>query len=239
MSISPVTAALCDDVANTLYIVSDRFASRARKSSTTGAWTPWTPTTSLSASVTANGTGSSTCRPSAGPGAPLMLLFHGFGGTGSREIVAVRDQADRHGVVVVAPDSRGQSWDIIVSGRFGPDVEFVDQLMAVVPQRYDIDPTRFAVSGISDGASYALCVGPRNDCTTIAFSPGFAFPGEGDARPRIFMSHGTRDPILAVREHPAHRRELHTSRLPAALPRVRRRPHRPPRGRRRRLRLVA
>src|SRR4051812_19046897 len=133
---------------------------------------------------------------SAGPGAPLMLLFHGFGGTGSREIVAVRDQADHHGVVVVAPDSRGQSWDIIVSGRFGPDVEFVDQLMAVVPQRYDIDPTRFAVSGISDGASYALCVGPRNDCTTIAFSPGFAFPGEGEARPRIFMSHGTRDPIL-------------------------------------------
>ena len=133
---------------------------------------------------------------SAGPGAPLMLLFHGFGGTGSREIVAVRAQADRRGVVVVAPDSRGQSWDIIVSGRFGPDVEFVDKLMTVVPQRYDIDPTRFAVSGISDGASYALCVGPRNDCTTIAFSPGFAFPGEGDARPRIFMSHGTRDTIL-------------------------------------------
>ena len=90
---------------------------------------------------------------SAGPGAPLMLLFHGFGGTGSREIVAVRQQADDHGVIVVAPDSRGQSWDIIVSGRFGPDVEFVDQLMAVVPQRYDIDPRRFAVSGISDGAS--------------------------------------------------------------------------------------
>src|SRR6478609_2999655 len=86
---------------------------------------------------------------SAGPGAPLMLLFHGFGGTGSREIVAVRQPAERHGVMVV------------------------------VPERYDIDPRRFAVSGISDGASYALCVGPRNDCTTIAFSAGFAFPGEG------------------------------------------------------------
>lgn len=133
---------------------------------------------------------------SAGHAAPLMLLFHGFGGTGRREIAAVRAQAERHGVIVVAPDSRGQSWDIIVSGRFGPDVEFVDKLMTVVPERYDVDPTRFAVSGISDGASYALCVGPRNDCTTIAFSPGFAFPGEGDARPRIFMSHGTRDAIL-------------------------------------------
>jgi phospholipase/carboxylesterase len=134
--------------------------------------------------------------PSAGPGAPLMLLFHGFGGTGAREIAAVREPAERHGTVVVALDSRGQSWDIIVNGRFGADVEFVDQVMAVVPQRYDIDARRFAVSGISDGASYALCVGPRNDCTTIAFSPGFAFPGEGDARPRVFLSHGTHDPIL-------------------------------------------
>jgi phospholipase/carboxylesterase len=134
--------------------------------------------------------------PTAGPRAPLLLFFHGFGGTGTRELPAVQAQADRHGVIVVAPDSRGPSWDIIVSGRFGPDVEFVDQLMAVVPARYDIDPERFAVGGVSDGASYALCVGPRNDCTTIALSPGFAFPGEGDARPRIFVSHGTRDAVL-------------------------------------------
>jgi phospholipase/carboxylesterase len=134
--------------------------------------------------------------PSAGPGAPLMLLFHGFGGTGRREIVAVREAADRHGVVVVAPDSRKQTWDVIVSGKFGPDVEFVDRVMTTVPSTYDVDPTQLAVAGISDGASYALCVGPRNDCTTIAFSPGFAFPGEQPARPRVFMSHGTRDPVL-------------------------------------------
>lgn len=133
---------------------------------------------------------------SAGASAPLLLLFHGFGGTGTREIGAVRAHAERHGVVVVAPDSRGQSWDVIVDRRFGPDVAFLERVMEMVLQRYDVDPERFAVGGISDGASYALCLGPRNDSTTIAFSPGFAYPGEGAGRPRIFISHGAHDPVL-------------------------------------------
>src|SRR5699024_1163884 len=67
--------------------------------------------------------------------------------------------------------------------------------------RYAIDPSRVAIGGFSDGASYALSLGIANGdlfSHVIAFSPGFvAAPGEV-GRPRIFVSHGTRDEVLPV-----------------------------------------
>jgi phospholipase/carboxylesterase len=127
----------------------------------------------------------------------LMLLFHGFSGNGRGAIEAVRTQAARYGVIVVAPDSRGQTWDILEKGHFGPDLTFINRVMKSARELCEF--TQFAVTGISDGASYALCLGPGNDFTTIAFSPGFSFPGEGEKRQPIFISHGTADHVLSFR----------------------------------------
>ena len=55
-----------------------------------------------------------------------ILFLHGAGGRGRRELRAVLAAADRYGVVVIAPDSRGVSWDIL-QGGFGADVEFIDR----------------------------------------------------------------------------------------------------------------
>ena len=60
---------------------------------------------------------------------------------------------------------------------------------------------RRAVVGFSDGASYALSLGPTNgDLFTrvIAFSPGFASPGARRGMPPVFVSHGTRDGVLPI-----------------------------------------
>jgi phospholipase/carboxylesterase len=108
--------------------------------------------------------------------------------------------ADRYGVVVVAPDSRGVSWDIL-DGGFGPDVAFIDRVLDMVADRCDVDMSRAAIGGISDGASYALSLGVINgDLFTaiIAFSPGFVVASTTNGRPRIFVSHGTADPILPI-----------------------------------------
>jgi len=132
--------------------------------------------------------------------APVMVFLHGAGGTGRRELRAVVAAADRYGTVIVAPDSRGPTWDVI-DGGFGPDVAFIDRALNEVADRCAVDFGRLAVGGISDGASYALSLGMTNGDlfgAIVAFSPGFALPGPLVGRPRVYVSHGTADPVLPI-----------------------------------------
>jgi phospholipase/carboxylesterase len=135
------------------------------------------------------------------PGAPVMVLFHGAGGSGRRELRAAVGAADRYGVVVVAPDSRAMTWDVIVLGGFGADVPFVDRALDAAADRCDADFTRLAVAGISDGASYALSLGLANGDlfeAILAFSPGFVHRVEPVGTPRVFVSHGLTDAVLPI-----------------------------------------
>jgi phospholipase/carboxylesterase len=137
----------------------------------------------------------------AGPGAPLLVFLHGASGTGRAHLRAVLGALDRYGVILVAPDSRGPSWDLIVERRFGPDVAFLDRVLDAVVDRVDADTRRLAIGGVSDGASYALSIGLTNGDvlpTVLAFSPGFLVAPNPTGEPRIFVSHGRSDPILPI-----------------------------------------
>jgi len=103
-------------------------------------------------------------------------------------------------LILLAPDSRGGTWDVI-RGGLGPDVAFIDQALHQTFGRYAIDPAHIAMEGFSDGASYALSLGPCNgDLFThiIAFSPGFMAPPGQQGKPHIFVSHGTHDRVLPI-----------------------------------------
>jgi phospholipase/carboxylesterase len=136
------------------------------------------------------------------PGAPILVFLHGATGSGRGHLRAVLAAADRYGVILVAPDSRGPvTWDLIAERRFGPDVAFLDRALDAVVDRIDGDTGRLAVGGVSDGASYALSMGLGNGDVfpaVLAFSPGFVAVAETTGQPRIFVSHGTRDPILPI-----------------------------------------
>jgi phospholipase/carboxylesterase len=132
--------------------------------------------------------------------APLLLCLHGAGGRGARSIIAMKAQADRAGLLLVAPDSRDTTWDVL-RGGFGPDVRFIDQALAMMFERFDVDPAHVVIDGFSDGASYALSLGiPNGNLFThiLAFSPGFMAPPGANGSPRIFVSHGTRDQVLPI-----------------------------------------
>lgn len=132
--------------------------------------------------------------------APLIVTLHGAGGRGARALEHMRDSADAIGAIVIAPDSVDRTWDVIL-GELGPDVERIDAQLAAVFDAFAIDVDRIAVSGFSDGASYALTLGVTNgDLFThvIAFSPGFLVAPSQIGSPRIFISHGTRDDILPI-----------------------------------------
>jgi len=136
----------------------------------------------------------------AGTPLPLFVMLHG-GGDRAADMRYMFPIAEDLGVAVVAPDARDNTWDGIDS-RIGPDVEFIDAALRHAFQRLPVDPTRLAIGGASDGASYALSLGLANgDLFThlIAFAPGSIFtPGPPAGRPRIFIAHGTRDRVLPI-----------------------------------------
>jgi phospholipase/carboxylesterase len=132
--------------------------------------------------------------------APLALMLHGAGGNAQHGLSLLQRFADESGLLLVAPDSRRQTWDVIAD-RYGADVNYIERALAQTFSRYAVDRKRIAVGGFSDGASYALSLGVANgDLFThvIAFSPGFMSPTRQQGSPRVFISHGTRDQVLPI-----------------------------------------
>jgi phospholipase/carboxylesterase len=131
---------------------------------------------------------------------PLIIGLHGAGGDARRALDGLVPAAEAVGAIALAPQSRGSTWDVIVS-TFGPDVAEIDAALAEVFETYRVDPARIAISGFSDGASYALTLGLANGdlfSAVIAFSPGFSMPPSRHGKPRVFVSHGDRDPVLPI-----------------------------------------
>ena len=132
--------------------------------------------------------------------APLVLMLHGAGGSARGALRPFRELADDAGLVLLAPESRSTTWDAI-RGDYSVDIAFIDRALTSVFQRVAIDPARLTIEGFSDGATYAIGVGLTNGDLfprIVAFSPGFLLPMDPHAKPRLFISHGTRDQILPI-----------------------------------------
>ena len=140
---------------------------------------------------------------SASKPSPLLVLLHGAGQS-AREFTTgaqLSEIFDKDRIVVVIPDSRMPTWDMIYTGDYGPDVRFIDKALALVFSRCRIDPQKIALGGFSDGATYALSLGITNAnffSTVLAFSPGFVKPAVKTGKPRIFIGHGLNDEILPI-----------------------------------------
>jgi predicted esterase len=133
--------------------------------------------------------------------APLMVFLHGAGGSEQGGIRRYTSFADELGFLVLSPASEDSTWDAI-QGRYGVDVRFIDQALQRAFAARTVDPGRLGLSGFSDGASYALGLGLANGDlfgSVLAFSAGFIPDGSTrSGKPRVFMSHGTKDTILPI-----------------------------------------
>lgn len=132
--------------------------------------------------------------------APLVLSLHGAGGNAHHGLALLQGLADEAGFLLLAPSSRGRTWDVILDG-YGPDVRLIDRALEQTFEQYTIDSEHLAVAGFSDGASYALSLGVMNGdlfSHVLAFSPGFMAPNSQQGAPRVFISHGTRDEVLPI-----------------------------------------
>ena len=146
--------------------------------------------------------------------APLLVLFHGAGMSGSDFIEGMRQEADRCGCAMLAIQSQETTWDLTASlaealrkGRkaasdvqFGSDADRVERGLAEMLGRAEIDRSRIVPVGFSDGASYALSLAlanPRLFRSAVAIAPGFVVPPARQVLTQnIFIAHGKADRVL-------------------------------------------
>ena len=132
---------------------------------------------------------------------PLVVALHGAGSMAQGPIDFLTPYAESNRFIVLAPESAGGTWDG-VEGIYGPDLTTIDAALRLTFASCAVDATRICLEGFSDGASYALGVGITNPeifTTVVAFSPGFVTNAEQQSqKPRVFISHGTRDGILPI-----------------------------------------
>lgn len=131
---------------------------------------------------------------------PLLVMLHGATQSAEDMFWYLGSTHEEAGVVVLAPNSRGTTWDAIRS-TFADDVGYLNRALERTFEKVAIDPARVALGGFSDGATYAISLGLINGDlfnSVIAFSPGFVIGGEEHGKPRFFISHGIHDHILPI-----------------------------------------
>lgn len=131
----------------------------------------------------------------------FITLFHGAGGSSGQMISAYKEVADELGLILMAPDSAGQTWDLIQNRQLGQDAAFISEAIGRSLDYFNVDPEHRAISGFSDGASYALSIGlaaGHEFSHIIAFAPGFMAPQAVVDHPKIFISHGRSDTVLNI-----------------------------------------
>ena len=141
------------------------------------------------------------------PHVPLVLAFHGAGGTGAgmRRLTGFAARADRAGIIVAYPDGVRRRWN---DGRRSipapvDDVAFVRQLIDTLSRRYGVDPARVYATGISNGGLLSERLGCDLALRIAAIAPVAAnmpadiAPACRPARPvSVIQINGTADPLV-------------------------------------------
>jgi phospholipase/carboxylesterase len=139
------------------------------------------------------------------PPAPLVVALHGGSGHGRDFLWAWLREARSRGVLVLSPTAVDRTWSIMG----GEDVDAPRLRAAVedVAARYHVDRARVLLTGMSDGATYALLGGLAEGApfTHLAPACGVLHPfllARGDiqnARGRpIYLVHGALDWMFPV-----------------------------------------
>jgi polyhydroxybutyrate depolymerase len=150
-------------------------------------------------------------RPAPAAGAPLVLFFHGHGGTAA--LVADRihfHKAMPEAVVaylqglpgvpgITDPQGVENGWQKQLGEVGDRDLHFVDAVLAQLPRRYRIDPNRIYAEGHSNGARFAHLLWDQRPEAFAAFCSFSAQGGlliTGNVPKPIFMGIGENDPIV-------------------------------------------
>ncbi|MGE3143805.1 MAG: phospholipase [Hyphomonadaceae bacterium] len=135
---------------------------------------------------------------------PLVMALHGGGGHGRSFLWNWLPAARSFGAVVIAPTSQRDTWAFTDPG---PDVALMAHTLAEARRRWNIDPARVLLTGISDGGTFSYVAGLEADApythlapVAAAFHPmlaEMAEPARAAGLP-IYLVHGALDWMFSV-----------------------------------------
>ncbi len=131
---------------------------------------------------------------------PLLVYLHGLSGDAdsARFLFPIADEV---GMIVLAPESRRITWGRDAPG-FDKDSVFIVDAMKYVHRTLYMDTDHVAISGVSDGATYALSMGlvygDPSFTHIMVFSEGIPVLPRKQGHPKVFIAHGTQDNQMPI-----------------------------------------
>ena len=134
---------------------------------------------------------------------PLVMALHGGSGNGRNFLWSWLRDARSAGAILIAPTAVGDTWAL--NGP-DPDTPNLLDILETAQQRWNIDPTRLLMTGMSDGGTFSYVSGLQDSPFThlapasASFHPMLAAMAEPD-RVRglpIHITHGVRDWMFPV-----------------------------------------
>jgi phospholipase/carboxylesterase len=136
---------------------------------------------------------------------PLVMALHGGTGHGRAFLWSWLTAARTMGAIVLAPTALGDTWSLM-----GEDVDSgnLARFLALARRRWNIDPNRLLLTGMSDGGTFTLVSGLQEDSPFTHLAPcaasfhpmltEFAEPARLAGLP-IYLTHGALDWMFPVR----------------------------------------
>jgi phospholipase/carboxylesterase len=135
---------------------------------------------------------------------PLVMALHGGSGNGRNFLWSWLRDARSFGAILVAPTATGPTWALMGEDTDTPNLM---RMLETVRSRYNVDPKRMLMTGLSDGGTFCWVSGldrasPFTHLAPVAatFHPLMAEIADGD-RLRglpIFLVHGRLDWMFPV-----------------------------------------
>ncbi|MDO9295730.1 phospholipase [Bradyrhizobium sp.] len=87
---------------------------------------------------------------------PLVMALHGGSGNGRGFLWSWLRDARSHGAILVAPTATGTTWALMGDDTDSPNLA---RILASVQARWNIDPTKLLLTGMSDGGTFCYVSG--------------------------------------------------------------------------------
>jgi phospholipase/carboxylesterase len=87
---------------------------------------------------------------------PLVMALHGGSGNGRGFLWSWLRDARSHGAILVAPTATGSTWALMGEDTDSPNLA---RILDLVRSRYNVDPKKLLLTGMSDGGTFCYVTG--------------------------------------------------------------------------------
>src|SRR5688572_22662189 len=99
---------------------------------------------------------------------PLVVAMHGGSGNGGAFLWSWLREARTRGFILLAPTAAGSTWSLLEPDTDGANI---DRMVGEVGDRWNLDPARRLLTGMSDGGTFTYVLGLRAGCRFTHLAP--------------------------------------------------------------------